>query len=732
MRAFGFFGRYQESYSWSAPGRTSGTARIFAVTHGAWRKREQCVLHFIFQGPPPNPDTQLLLIPTVPYDGNARAFFYESETIATTFDQDLISSYCYQGTASRAFTHTVGDGVNRNMKIIFHRPDLVRGFALSASGASASGNAFAGVLRVPYLINVESIRGTQSSVSSNGANITSITGVWPPYVKAIHLAQSTYLTSIEKKFPKSLKYLELAATSSLGPSINSLIAECINMEMLNFGAAVYSDVGPSGGLFLGAINLQISHMSNIKVFNIGGATTMTNITFANFTGVRRFQLTAATAMNQTTLKAIFNDVFTSPVLKIFNGRGSNLVWARSFTNADFATTLIDFYFHANLITGSISLTTAKPSLANFMIGDNGALLGDASKNNFATVDVSGLTNATLIDLSNSQIVNLTLPVNTVCTILGLGGNNLSVTTNPSLVSQINAMTGLTALYFHAGSSTSSTADNGQDSIDGFGNNLSLSGLTALTILYANRAKMTGTLTLPASLSILIIRDNNLSGIAGAGIALRQIQIVGNTLFNNNFTATPNIITITLHDSAVTTFDLSGKTTTDNYTTITIANNPSITSISLPSIAARCIFNINFTFVVSNNPLLSTINNIENINYPQLNTGATRGFHAQGCALNTDLKIGVNGWLPCQIQLQDNGMSQANVDINVNNIYVNKTKWSTSLASKSLLIGGTNAAPSGIEQPPTGFVLGSADGTPASAKEQIYVLENNYGWTITNN
>jgi hypothetical protein len=732
MGTFGFFGKYQEFLSWSAVGRSSGTQRFFHASHGAWRKKEQCVLHLIFLGPPPNPDTQLLLATTVPYDGNARSYFHESDIVATSFDQDLIASYCYTATVSKALTHTVGDGVSRNFKIIFHRPDLVRGIAFPAGGAAGSGNGFAGSLRIPYLINVESIRATQSSASLNGANVTSITGVWPPYLKAVHLAQISHLTSIATKFPKTLKYLELSATTSLGPSINALLADCDNMEILNLGSVVYSETGVAGSIFLGAINLAISHMTNIKVFNIGGATTMTNITFSNFTGVRRFQLIAATAMNQTTLKAIFNDVFISPVLKFFNGRSSNLVWARSFTNADFAATLTDFYFHANQITGTITLTNPKPSLLNFMMGDNGASFADALKNNFSTVDLSGLTNALLIDISNCQIVNLTLPVNTVCTILGLGGNNLSVTTNPSLVSQINAMTALTALYLHSGSSTTSTADNGQDSIDGFGNNLSVSGLTSLTILYANRAKLTGILTLPASLSVLVIRDNNLSDIAGAGNALRTVQIVGNTLFNHNFNLTPNIVSLTIQDTAQTIIDLSGKTTIDNYLTVAIVNNPILTTLSFSAIAARCVFAINFTLSLSGNPLLNTITNIENINYPQLNTGATRGFHAQGCALNTDLKIGVNGWLPCQIQLQDNGMSQANVDLNINNIYVNKTKWSTSLAAKTLQIAGTNAAPSGIEQAPPGFVLGSADGTPTSAKEQIYVLENNYAWAITNN
>jgi hypothetical protein len=62
---------------------------------------------------------------------------------------------------------------------------------------------------------------------------------------------------------------------------------------------------------------------------------------------------------------------------------------------------------------------------------------------------------------------------------------------------------------------------------------------------------------------------------------------------------------------------------------------------------------------------------------------------------------------------------------------NRSAWTESL-TKSLNIAGTNAEPSGTYQAPAGFVQGSNDGTPASAKEQLYVLVNNYGWTMTFN
>lgn len=77
------------------------------------------------------------------------------------------------------------------------------------------------------------------------------------------------------------------------------------------------------------------------------------------------------------------------------------------------------------------------------------------------------------------------------------------------------------------------------------------------------------------------------------------------------------------------------------------------------------------------------------------------------------------------------MSQPNVDITINFIYKNKLKWS-SCNTRSLNISGTNAAPSGTYQAPSGFIHKMSDGDPESGMEQIYVLIHNYGWIITFN
>lgn len=92
-------------------------------------------------------------------------------------------------------------------------------------------------------------------------------------------------------------------------------------------------------------------------------------------------------------------------------------------------------------------------------------------------------------------------------------------------------------------------------------------------------------------------------------------------------------------------------------------------------------------------------------------------------------------------LSNNLHSLANIDANINDIYTNRAAFNT--GAKALNISGTgNAAPSGTFQAPAGFVLGEADGTPASAREQMYVLINQvtavggtvkkYNWSFTTN
>ena len=81
-----------------------------------------------------------------------------------------------------------------------------------------------------------------------------------------------------------------------------------------------------------------------------------------------------------------------------------------------------------------------------------------------------------------------------------------------------------------------------------------------------------------------------------------------------------------------------------------------------------------------------------------------------------------------IDIKNNSMNNTQVNFQIDQIYFSRALFSTD--AKTLLIGTNNAAPSGTYQAPTGFVLGISDGSPANQLEKVYVMVNNYNWTVT--
>ncbi len=86
---------------------------------------------------------------------------------------------------------------------------------------------------------------------------------------------------------------------------------------------------------------------------------------------------------------------------------------------------------------------------------------------------------------------------------------------------------------------------------------------------------------------------------------------------------------------------------------------------------------------------------------------------------------VNCFAIDNLEIQDNGMDQANVDAVIDSIYTNRASYTD--ATPALNIGGTNATPTGTYQ---------YSATPSTAKEKIYALVNDDDaegfntWTIT--
>jgi hypothetical protein len=414
---------------------------------------------------------------------------------------------------------------------------------------------------------------------------------------------------------------------------------------------------------------------------------------------------------------------------------------------------------------------------------------------------------------------LQLPVNTVIQNLYLGGNKLDTTVLTSLISQITAMTNLRDLRFSAGTPLLNNIENGQNSTNGIGA-LNLSALTLLQTLYINKSAVTGVLTVSNTLIRLYALDNTITGIAGAGsfAALTDFAIANNPGFDFDFTRLPAVRGIRAEGCNITVLDLSNRTSTAQWYrnteptefAINLNSNPNLTSVIFAAFGSMTLSGIGEARIYANNcPLLTSVTNQENISYS--GASADRYFNFVGCALDIDFKIGTNNFVPTTVSIHNNGMSVANVDVNINNVHTNRRKWDTlGLLSRQLNIGGTNGAATGTYGAPSGYKsltitgitkaatavvtvssIGSlanndvvrirsvggmaqvnnqyfmvknisgntfelyneagttpinstafgtytsagfaqVESTPASAKEQIYVLVNVYQWTITYN
>jgi hypothetical protein len=737
MGSFGFFGKYQVKQSFTFDGRAVGSTRLYDISLS---QRQQIpdnnclfVMEWDAANATPNPDLQALIsASTIAFNSDFRAKSTYGVTPANT---GPVNANFLSATSIREFVYNTNTARTRTINFYFNRPDIIDVFTPTLSG-------FVTTYNLPYLVNCRYMVLGSNSVS---AILTTINGAWPESLQYAYIQTSNTLTTIQRAFPKNLLGLVLIsgnATMGVISTLNTLLANCSNLLHLCNRTPVSAQVNVSGVTPLGAGTLNIAHMTSLQSLHLSGsgssASALTDISYG-FTTLKNLFLSGMSNLNSTTFQAIANIAMATANLEFLNISNGNQTWSRNIGAADLPTTCTGFWIHGNIITGTISLSASRPNLTGFGIGlDSSSITSAASKNNIGTVDVSGATAVALLDLSNSQIVNLTLPANTVCTELGLGGNKLDVTVNTSLIAQITAMTALQTLMLSAGTTSSVNVENGQNSTSGFGNNLDLSALPVLSVLFANACKLTGNIKLPSSVTQVYFDTNNLTGIQGTNTfgSLTNFRCANNASFTFDFTRLTVFTAITATSSGLTTIDLSGRTATTVLSQVFLTCNScaSLVSIIFPTTQAKTVVNssITSTINISSCASLATLTNIENINYSNLASNVQRNFTANACALNIDFKFGNNNWLPTAIQVQNNGMSNANVDTNIGNVYTNRTKWSTTIIAKSINIAGTNAAPTGIYQAPIGFVLGSADGTPITAKEQAYVLVNNYGWTITMN
>lgn len=301
-----------------------------------------------------------------------------------------------------------------------------------------------------------------------------------------------------------------------------------------------------------------------------------------------------------------------------------------------------------------------------------------------------------------------------------------------LMAQVNAMTAITDLRFGNGAFT------GQGSATGLEADVDLSGLTALTNILMDSCKLTGTFSLsttPVINNLAFTSNPGLNSIT-ANLKLERYYCP-NTNLNYDFSQSnviSRIFSIVASNTPQSVVNLAARSSTTAISNFVFDNTSTprseLTTINFPSNAVNCVFGTNGV-TITNCTGLTTITDMDKISYSSLGLN-TNSFGIVGCGLNITYPLGANNFTPRVIQLQNNAINNTNVNATIDSLYTNRTKWNGYSAAKSMNIGGSNAAPSGTYQAPAGFVLGSNDGTPASAKEQVYVLVNNYAWTITTN
>jgi hypothetical protein len=611
------------------------------------------------------------------------------------------------------------------------------------TGAAGNPGSFIGILELPkYAPNLEHIAfnvNGNGSVGGPRTAITGFTGHFPPKLKSFfcgHRSSGEIGVTIAEKFPATLESLIVFPINL--SNFNTLIEDCVNLKTIWFSGRNLS-IGTHANFNYPHTTLDISHCKNIEYLCFSSIA-LTNFNYDFSEGkLVKFNGGLLTALTDQQWLDLFDAVVSSPVLEWFSMMSSQKSVTRDLTNSNLPTSLKIFYLDNNRFTGTINLTNDYSSIQDFRLNQN-LNRNNATKHTFTTINVSGLTGATILDLSAAQAETITLPNSTTLTQLNVGGNALTA----SFLSELSKVPNLTILRLNTGGLTGTNSDAGQNSTLGIDTNPDFSGLSSLIDLDANACKIKQNITINNNLSELNLINNpqleNISGVNTFSFLIR-LSVTDCPLFNLDYTRVPSLRFLRAQNSGNTLIDISGRTATTSIGGaasadwgFVVSNSANLEEIRFPSNSANGVVSTGSSENVSmrNCPNLGLITNLENLSWNNTTGTTQRRFFANGCNLNQDFKIGINNWIPTNIELQNNVISNANVNLNINNLYQNRTKWNPFTGTKILNIGGTNSFASGVYQAPTGFVQGSNDGTPASAAEQIYVLVNNYSWTITYN
>jgi hypothetical protein len=551
---------------------------------------------------------------------------------------------------------------------------------------------------------------------------------WPASLEMIFFRNCSYLDIIVP-FPKTVKHISWGVGDGRAANyFNDAMQHLTDLEDLYF-AFDSGYPGIFGFLSTGITGvLDLTGKNKLKVFTMVECPGVTIILPSVLNDIEVFDQ-RNTGLTVDHIPS-FEDILHSPgLLSFFLVNQSALTWEKDFTDSDVGANLRWFGLVNIGLNGNITFTNPHPGITHFWTGSENR--SNNNRNELANVDISGINGAVHLDLTGCKIEQLVLPVAASLQILFLSGNKLSVSASPNLVSQIRSCISIVNLRLGIGSQDIAI---GQDSIDGFGNDLNLDSLVNMNTCAISQTKLTGIVTLPnvAKLTVLECEDNAITGFS-------NLSAHGTTLINLFLDRCPNLAVPGLSAllkvqsfrcrfSGLPVIDLSGRTDQNVINFLLCNDNTNLTTVILPTALGAAKIGTDFHFY--NSPNLSIMSNLSNLEFSGTAT-FQRTFHVYNCILlNITFPLGSNNFLPGSILIHNNGMDQANVDATINSLYQNRSKnWGA--GAKTLNISG-NSAPSGAYQAPTGFIQGSADGSSISAKEQVYVLVNNYGWTVSMN
>lgn len=604
----------------------------------------------------------------------------------------------------------------RKVAVDFLRPDLVYAYSFVNRGATnTNSNSAEGT---PLTFNWRLFQNLRflrvAHVQAATAN-----GDFPDNLLCIQFYANN--TTTWGKFPVRLKEIVFTGANASAVSLNAMMAECVDLE--GFRNGDWSQVGVQLSNInnpLGA-TLDFSHTKLNRLIIVSNGS-LTSLTLPSNTDFVSFYL-QNTGLSTSAAAAIFEHVLDHcTAIKLLGFSGVNMgAYVRDIIDADLPETLQYLNLSNINITGDVTLTTARPSfLRLYMESTNGG----SQKNVHPNIDISGLTNATLISVTSSGVETLVLPINSSITQLSLQGNKISRAANPALISRIVSYTQLATLSLGVGNSSS----NGQDSADGLGPDLDLSAMTSLSTVSLGYCKLF-TLTLPTTTTIgfLDIRNNpNLHTVNNIANKSFGSLYYGGTMLNIDLTNYPKLSNLICNNTLQTIIDLRGRTNPGGMTNFTVSSCPNLTTIYFGTIGTYA------ALVGGLNTALTHIVGMENISYGTV-AFSSRQFTFNGCLLNITMPIGVNNFVPYSVNVSNNAMSQVNIDATITSMYTNRAKWDRA-TSKTILIHGSNAAASGTYQAPVGFDPDplNSDGTPVSPKEMLYVLIEKYNFFISYN